>query len=172
MQTHRIVKKKSRIHVPKASDIKITDANGNVRIEKADRKKAKKVIEQGIKKKASIKRAARKEIMSHVLNVPVKPTPKGRPRMTRGGRVFTPQTTLDAEAIIAQAWDGPRYEGLVEVECVFTPEGTTVVVKPIDGTPSKLRGDIDNYVKLLMDGLNGVAWLDDKQVTVIKAEKR
>ena len=101
-----------------------------------------------------------------------KPVPKGRPRMTRRGRVFTPQTTLDAEAIIAEAWVGPRYEGLVELECVFTPEGTQVIVRPIDGTPSKLRGDIDNYVKLLMDGLNGVAWLDDKQVTVIRAEKR
>lgn len=109
---------------------------------------------------------------SHSMTVPVKPIPKGRPRMTRRGRVFTPQTTLDAEAIIAEAWDGPKYEGLVELECVFTPEGTQVLVRSIEGTPSKLRGDIDNYVKLLMDGLNGVAWLDDKQVTVIKAVKK
>jgi len=35
-----------------------------------------------------------------------------------------------------------------------------------------LRGDLDNYVKLLMDGLNGVAWLDDKQVTIITAVKQ
>lgn len=158
--------KKRRIPVAKASDIKITDAEGNVRIEKANRVKARKVIEKGFKNRAEMGH------IGHGLHVPVKPVPKGRPRMTRRGRVFTPQTTLDAEAIIAEAWDGPRYEGLVELECVFTPEGTQVIVRPVDGTPSKLRGDIDNYVKLLMDGLNGVAWLDDKQVTVIRAEKR
>ena len=75
------------------------------------------------------------------ISVASKPIPKGRPRMTRYGRVFT-------------------------------PEGTTVTVTPVDGTQSKLRGDLDNYVKLLMDGLNGVAWLDDKQVIVVRAEKR
>ena len=106
------------------------------------------------------------------IKVESKPIPKGRPRMTRYGRVFTPATTLNAEAIIAQAWNGPKYEGLVEVDCMFTPEGTTVTVTPVDGTQSKLRGDLDNYVKLLMDGLNGVAWLDDKQVIVVRAEKR
>lgn len=107
----------------------------------------------------------------HTITVPHKPVPKGRPRMTRYGRVFTPKTTLEAEAIIAQAWDGPRYEGLVQVECSFTPQGTVVTVTPVEGEASKLRGDLDNYVKLLMDGLNGVAWLDDKQVTVIGAVK-
>jgi len=91
--------------------------------------------------------------------------------MTRYGRVFTPKTTLEAEAIIAQAWNGPCYEGLVQVECSFTPQGTVVTVTPVEGEASKLRGDLDNYVKLLMDGLNGVAWLDDKQVTVIGAVK-
>jgi Holliday junction resolvase RusA-like endonuclease len=110
--------------------------------------------------------------VEHGITVDVKPIPKGRPRMTRYGRVFTPQTTLDAEAIIAAAWDGPVYQGLVEVECEFTPSGTNVTVRPVEGAQSKLRGDLDNYVKLLMDGLNGVAWLDDKQVTVIKAVKR
>ena len=109
----------------------------------------------------------------HKIVVDSKPVPKGRPRMTRYGRVFTPATTLHAEAIIAEAWDGPKYEGLVELECVFTTAGTEVTVKPIiDTEESKLRGDLDNYVKLLMDGLNGVAWLDDKQVTIIRAEKR
>lgn len=108
----------------------------------------------------------------HTVFFPIKPVPKGRPRMTRYGRVFTPKTTLEAEAYIAQIYDGPQYEGTVKVECVFTPTGTTVTLTPIDGEQSKLRGDLDNYVKLLMDGLNGVAWLDDKQVTVIQAEKQ
>lgn len=91
--------------------------------------------------------------------------------MTRRGRVFTPAKTLEAEAIIAQLWDGPCYEGTVQVDCDFTPTQTLVTVTPLDSVNSPLRGDLDNYVKLLMDGLNGVAWLDDKQVVIIRAEK-
>jgi len=34
-----------------------------------------------------------------------------------------------------------------------------------------LRGDLDNYVKLTLDALNGVAWEDDRQVVRISAVK-
>jgi len=37
---------------------------------------------------------------------------------------------------------------------------------------SKLRGDTDNYLKLLLDGLNGVAFVDDKCVMIVRGEKR
>jgi crossover junction endodeoxyribonuclease RusA len=153
------VRKKKAAIIPKAGPIKVTKADGTVEIQPVDPKAVRKTIKKGQNK-------------AYKLKVDSKPVPKGRPRMTRYGRVFTPATTLNAEAIIAQAWNGPKYEGLVEVDCMFTPEGTTVTVTPVDGTQSKLRGDIDNYVKLLMDGLNGVAWLDDKQVIVVRAEKR
>jgi crossover junction endodeoxyribonuclease RusA len=105
------------------------------------------------------------------VTVDMKPVPKGRPRMTRRGRVFTPAKTLEAEAIIREKWDGPCYEGAVMLSCKFNKDSVSIVVSPIDREPSPLRGDLDNYVKLLMDGLNGVAWLDDKQVYVIEAEK-
>lgn len=103
--------------------------------------------------------------------VPMKPVPKGRPRMTRRGRVFTPQRTLDAEAIIREHWDGPCYDAPVKIVCKFNKESVEVCVEPLKTVPSTLKGDIDNYVKLLMDGLNGVAWGDDKQVMIIEAEK-
>ena len=33
----------------------------------------------------------------------------------------------------------------------------------------KTRGDLDNYVKTVADGLNGVAWYDDRQVVHLEA---
>ena len=48
---------------------------------------------------------------------------------------------------------------------------------PYDG-PVKLQvkvyltapgGDLDNYIKSIQDGLNGIAWRDDRQVTRLKA---
>ena len=109
----------------------------------------------------------------HTITVEGPPKPKGRPRLGRRGRVFTPTTTLEAEARIADAWDGPRFDGPLSMEVVFNPKFTTVTVEMMpDGTePSKLRGDIDNYLKLLMDGLNGIAYEDDKQVVHIEVRK-
>ena len=152
-------KRTKRSTIPKAGPVKVTKADGTVEIQPVNYKAVRKTIKKG-------------QNQAHKIKVNSKPIPKGRPRMTRYGRVFTPATTLQAEVIIAEAWNGPKYEGLVEIDCVFTPEGTTVTVTPVEGTQSKLRGDLDNYVKLLMDGLNGVAWLDDKQVIVVRAEKR
>lgn len=104
--------------------------------------------------------------------VPHKPVPKGRPRMTRRGRVFTPKRTLDAETLVAEAWgDNPKFTGEVGIVMLLGSDGTLITVFPHDAEPQKLRGDIDNYVKTIMDGLNGKAWDDDKQVTYLVAEK-
>ncbi|AKX93163.1 hypothetical protein MTHERMOG20_19110 [Moorella thermoacetica] len=32
-------------------------------------------------------------------------------------------------------------------------------------------GDLDNYIKSLADSLNGIAWLDDRQVARMEVEK-
>jgi len=113
--------------------------------------------------------------MQHTIIIEGRPTPKGRPRLGRRGRVFTPVKTLEAEANINGAWvmsDGPIFEGPVQMRIVFSSTETEVTVLDYDGTPSKLRGDVDNYIKTLMDGLNGVAWADDKQVHYVEAWKQ
>ena len=107
----------------------------------------------------------------HVQTIHMKPVPKGRPRMTRRGRVFTPPRTLAAEDVIREQYSGDRFEGDVVVACVFTKDSIELMIMESTGTTSKLRGDLDNYVKLLMDGLNGIAWTDDKQVHQILAVK-
>jgi len=46
------------------------------------------------------------------------------------------------------------------------------MIEPVerDDKP-KLRGDIDNYQKLIMDALNEEAWTDDRQVVEVQVVK-
>lgn len=101
-----------------------------------------------------------------------RPKPKERPRVTRGGRTFTPKATLEAEALIRQAYDGPLFEGPVAITTMFRPDKTLVLIGDEEwwGT-SPLRGDIDNYVKTVLDGLQGVAYENDRQVVRLGAVK-
>lgn len=64
------------------------------------------------------------------------------------------------------------YHGPVHVQVIVDPDGTAIVVEPIDlDEASKLRGDLDNYLKTCLDSLNGIAWDDDRQVVKITAVK-
>jgi Holliday junction resolvase RusA-like endonuclease len=86
------------------------------------------------------------------------PMVKSRPRMTKTGHAYTPKATKDAEARVADAYDGEMFTGNIGVELHF-----------FQG--SRARKDIDNMVKLVLDGLNGVAWPDDLAVSVCLARR-
>jgi Holliday junction resolvase RusA-like endonuclease len=61
---------------------------------------------------------------------------------------------------------------MLDVYIALDEDGAAVIVTPLSPEhESSLRGDIDNYVKTILDGLNEVAWEDDRQVlklTVVK----
>ncbi len=89
------------------------------------------------------------------------PVAKERPRLTKYGGVYTPKKTADFEKLVAQSWVdqvGTKFEtGALEVHLAFG------VVN--------MAQDIDNLCKSILDGLNGVAWKDDRQVHKLNAWK-
>lgn len=93
--------------------------------------------------------------MSYTLTIPGRPIPKGRPRLV-DGRVFTPRSTRDFESRIAWSCLADRVR--------FGDEPVSVVIELHGRT--KLRGDIDNYEKAVLDGLVKGGKIDDDRYVV------
>lgn len=110
----------------------------------------------------------------HEFRIERRPKAKGRPRATKTGHVYTDKGTRDYEAAVGEAYQssgGPRFEGPIQVKIDVYSNYADVTIESIE-VESKLRGDLDNYIKSILDGLNKVAYLDDKQVFKIEAHKR
>lgn len=106
--------------------------------------------------------------------------PKGRPRFNKAGVIFTPRRTHKFEHEVGwlarkagyQPFRGPV---AVEVEIIFCPPKTWKKADralSIGQWADDCSTDTDNVVKAVLDGMNGVAYLDDKQVCSITATKR
>ncbi len=106
---------------------------------------------------------------------PIRPQSKQRPRMTRTGRTYTPKQTVEFEKKIASMYKGPLFNNdtHVRVGLKFDSEKIELTIEEIVPNPikSKLRGDIDNYAKSILDALNGIAYIDDKQITILELKK-
>lgn len=110
------------------------------------------------------------------------PIAKARPRFTKTGRTYTPKKTHDYEsevAIMAKAAMG-------SVEPLKTPVAVFVyVVFPVPQSHSKKRReaclnglekhikkpDLTNVVKSIEDGMNGIVYKDDCQITSLHTTK-
>jgi Holliday junction resolvase RusA-like endonuclease len=109
---------------------------------------------------------------------PVRPKVKQRPRVLRNGHTYTPKVTLEYERELASLYKGPRFScNMLAVKMLFSHDGVEIQIEELRPKPdvempkTKLRGDIDNYVKAVLDALNGIAWGDDSRVVVLHAEK-
>lgn len=101
------------------------------------------------------------------------PKVKQRPRMTRRGRVFTPKATLEFEQLVRDNWEYELIEGDISVTITLMKDGFEVTVEEYDDdTKSPLRGDIDNYAKSILDGLNGTAFTDDRHIRKLVVHKQ
>lgn len=107
---------------------------------------------------------------------------KQRPRFSRKTHtVYTPSATTDFEKRVKQAWlDGYgdlKAHGEVMVSMQFyypVPKSDSKKVRKAkldEEIAPTIKPDIDNLIKSVLDGLNGVAFGDDKQVTSITAAK-
>ena len=98
------------------------------------------------------------------------PRVKERPRHTKGGTTYTPKTTLEAEQALREAFcdahpDFVALEGPLDVRWWFAADHLDIEVsRCADYESRKLRGDLDNYMKLVSDGLNKVLYVDDRQI--------
>lgn len=91
--------------------------------------------------------------------------------MTRRGRTYTPQATLEYEQHVRDSYDGPLHEGPVQLHVELSPTQTLVTIEDAAWS-SPLRGDIDNYLKSLLDGLQSVAFNNDRQVVFVTVDKQ
>jgi len=111
----------------------------------------------------------------HSFTVDRRPKAKGRPLVTNTGHAYTDKGTREYELEVKDSYlksNGPKFLGPVNVTISVYKDHTDVTIKDIDDNGCKLRGDLDNYIKSILDGLNKVAYLDDKQVYELQAEKR
>lgn len=122
--------------------------------------------------------------MEKRLYMTIEPKPKERPRAAIIGghaRIFTPKTTEAYEKEIRKAWvrangDKPE-EGPLRARIYFglpIPRSATKTNKlqmlARKVFPTK-RPDLDNLVKAVLDGLNGVAYSDDCQIVTMLSKK-
>lgn len=118
--------------------------------------------------------------------VPGEPVGKGRPRIGKLGnhaRMFTPAKTANYEGLIAHAGqqamagrqllDGPvmveMHIGLSIPQSMSKKRKALAIAGQI--FPTK-KPDMDNVIKAIYDGLNGVVWRDDVQVVDAHVRKR
>ena len=98
-----------------------------------------------------------------------------------GAHHFTDKATASYENKVAHLaalemrgaapWEGPVYVQ-IEVEYDVPASWPKKRRAAAPGSPAPKKPDIDNCVKIILDGLNGVAFKDDAQVTDLRVTKR
>lgn len=111
-----------------------------------------------------------------------KPLGKARPRVTRKGFTYTPQKTVNYENLIRWTFQSKfpnhkPYEGYIEAEikAIFDVPKSYSKKKTLELLNGSCnydhKPDLDNIAKIVLDSLNGIAYKDDSQVTILKVIK-
>jgi len=112
------------------------------------------------------------------------PKAQQRPRFsTKSGYVkaYDPEKSRDAKALIGlmarqELGDQPLLEGelLLSLSIFKVPPKSWSKKKQAKATGTGItsKPDLDNYIKLVLDALNGVWFRDDSAITAVMASKR
>lgn len=114
--------------------------------------------------------------------IPGRPQGKARPRFTKYGHAYTPENTRRYEEQIRAAWmeqaDGwtAREGGVGVIVTAYFPVPKSASRDRKSGMLSgriaaTVKPDADNVLKIVLDALNGRAWMDDKQVISASVQK-
>lgn len=107
-----------------------------------------------------------------------KPVGKGRPRLARYG-VYTPSKTINYEYLVKfsylQITNEKISNGAIKIEIwayfETNKSDSQKKQKELLGQAYTKKPDIDNLAKSILDGLNGIAYGDDNQVTELILHK-
>lgn len=107
---------------------------------------------------------------------------KGRARVLKSGRSYTPAKTANYAARVSEIGklamgnapliDGPMSMSLVVHLPVPASWSKAKRASALNGTLMPVsRPDVDNYAKNILDALNGVLWVDDSAVVTMTCAK-
>ena len=109
------------------------------------------------------------------LTIPGEPVPQARPRLTKRGTAFTPKKSsqykervrlfASAQMIGKTPLEGPLCLSVRVYRSVPKSRSKKWRTEAKTGKerPSQ-KPDLDNYIKAVQDGLNGIVWQDDSQI--------
>lgn len=116
--------------------------------------------------------------------IPGKPQGKGRPRFDgRRGVAYTPQKTRDYEDLVRSCYL-KNFKGCKPLQGALVAEIIAYYPIPKSAKKSdreamlegkikpKVKPDLDNIIKAVLDALNGYAYKDDAAVVGVRADKR
>lgn len=93
--------------------------------------------------------------------------PAGRPRFTRGGHAYQPAQNREVRQMIQAA-----ARSAMKNQTPMTGEVSAVVqIYRRRKVTAKNFGDVDNFLKAVLDALNGICYSDDSQVVRCVVEK-
>ena len=124
-----------------------------------------------------------KKMIEVKFTVPGKPVSKGRPRFRRTGeyvQTYTDKNTKDYEQSVRDCWEAgnfPKLEGPVtaKIAAFFPIPKSGSKKKKAEMNEGKIpyfgREDVDNLAQAVLDAINGHAYKDDSQVTLLVVSK-